>query len=107
MRLKIPQFDGRNWGDADIIDEDSGKKVGRIRCDGTGLSDYVGMEISLFDGKYRTSVNSRQECCGFVKGVESVLNRLTSVDDGRRGLDSELHAAREKMTTFPNRARPP
>jgi hypothetical protein len=100
MRLKVPNFDGRKWGYQDIIDEESGKTVGYIRCNGTGFTNYGGIEISLFDDKYRTTVNSRSECCGFVKGVETVLNRMTSIDDGRRRLERALDEAKEQLSNF-------
>jgi hypothetical protein len=94
MNLNVPQFDGRKWGYKDVSDEDTGKVVGYIRCDGTGFAGSGGIEISLFDGKYRTVASSRPECCGFVRGVESVLNRMTSADDGRAELENELDELR-------------
>ena len=90
MKLSVPYFDGRKWGHKDVIDDHTGKAVGHIRCDGTGFAGYGGIEISLFDGKYQTVVHSRPECCGFVMGVEAVLNRMTSADDGRAALEAEL-----------------
>ena len=39
MRLKVPYFDGRKWGYEEIIDEDTGKTVGHIRCNGAGSAD--------------------------------------------------------------------
>jgi len=100
MRLKVPYFDGRKWGYEEIIDEDTGKTVGHIRCNGTGSGDG-GIEISLFDKKYRATVNSRPECYGFVKGVETVLNRITSIDDGRHKLERQLHEAKKKLSSYP------
>jgi hypothetical protein len=95
MKLSVPNFDGRKWGHKEVIDEDTGKAAGRIRSEGTGFAGSGGIEVSLFDGKYRAVVNSRQECCGFVRGVESVLNRMTSVDDGRAALEQELWELRD------------
>jgi len=101
MRLKVPYFDGRKWGYEEIIDEDTGKTVGHIRCNGTGSAGDGGIEISLFDKKYRATVNSRPECYGFVKGVEAVLNRITSIDDGRHKLERQLYEAKKKLSSYP------
>jgi hypothetical protein len=101
MRLKVPYFDGRKWGYEEIIDEDTGKTVGHIRCNGTGSAGDGGIEISLFDKKYRATVNSRAECYGFVKGVEAVLNRITSIDDGRHKLERQLFEAKKKLSSYP------
>lgn len=100
MRLLVPNFDGRKWSVKDIVDTDTGITVGKVRCNGTGFTNDGGIEISLFDDKYRATVSSRPECCGFVKGVEVVLNRMTSIDDGRRRLERELDAAKEKLSTL-------
>jgi hypothetical protein len=83
MRLKFDHFDGRRWNLKDVIDEDTGKKVGFIRSDGVGFTNLGGIEISLFDNKYRTTVSSYKECLGFVRGVESVLNHMTVATDKR------------------------
>jgi len=81
MRLKFDPFDGRKWNTRDIIDEDTGKHVGHIRSNGVGFTNYGGIEISLFDDKYRTTVSSYKECCGFVWGVQAVLNHMTAATD--------------------------
>jgi hypothetical protein len=52
--------------------------VGFIRSNGTGFTNSGGIEISLFDDKYRTVVNSYNECWGFVRGVQAVLNHMTA-----------------------------
>lgn len=90
MRLKFDPFDGRKWSTRDVTDEETGKTVGYIRSNGTGFTNFGGIEVSLFDEKYRTVVNSYKECCGFVTGVQCVLNRMTSADDGRAALEPEL-----------------
>jgi len=81
MRLKFEWFNGRRRGYKNIIDEDTGEAVGRIKSLGVGFSGYGdgghgGIEISLFDGTYTITVNRREECWGFIKGVEAVLNRM-------------------------------
>jgi hypothetical protein len=81
MRLKFEPFDGRRWNARDIIDEDTGKKVGHIRSNGVGFTNYGGIDISLFDDKYQTTVSSYKECCGFVLGVQAVLRHMTSATD--------------------------
>jgi hypothetical protein len=83
MRLKFDPFDGRSWNFRDIIDEDTGKMVGHIRSNGVGFTNIGGIEISLFDDKYRTTVSTYKECRGFVAGVQSVLNHMTAATDHR------------------------
>jgi hypothetical protein len=34
------------------------------------------MDVILFDGNYKATLNSYEACLGFVKGVEAVLNHL-------------------------------
>jgi hypothetical protein len=83
MRLTFDQFDGRSRSDRDVIDQDTGKKVGHIQSNGVGFENTGGIDISLFGEKYRTVVNSYKECCGFVLGVQCVLNHLTAATDTR------------------------
>ena len=78
MRLTFKHFDGRRRNYEPIIDEDSGKQVGLIQYDGVGFGGSGGIDVSLFGGKYAISVNQYDECWGFVKGVEAVLNEMTS-----------------------------
>jgi hypothetical protein len=81
MHLKFETFDGRRRCDRDIIDEDTAKSVGYIRSNGVGFSNYGGIDITLFDGKYVRTVNTYQECYGFVQGVQAVLNHMTAFTD--------------------------
>jgi hypothetical protein len=83
MLLKFDQFDGRSRNVRDIIDEDTGKMVGHIQSRGVGFENNGGIDISLFDDQYRTTVSSIQECRGFVLGVQSVLNHMTAATDHR------------------------
>jgi hypothetical protein len=76
MRLTFKPFDGRRKSYRAIIDEISGQHVGSIQSDGVGFAGYGGIDVSLFDGKYSITVNRYEECWGFVKGVEAVLNHL-------------------------------
>jgi hypothetical protein len=77
MRLTFKVFDGRRKIYREIIDEDTGAKVGSIYSDGVGFGTYGdGIEVSLFDGKYSMTVHRYEECWGFVKGVEAVLNHM-------------------------------
>ena len=39
----------------------------------------VEIRVSLFGGKYAMTVNSYEECWGFVKGVEAVLDHATHI----------------------------
>jgi hypothetical protein len=74
MRLTFKKFDGRQSSFRTIIDEDNGEEVGHIKADGS--FEGGGIEVSLFDDRYRITVNRYEECWGFVKGVEAVLNRI-------------------------------
>ena len=82
-----------------VFDQSTGKKVGSIRFDEVGTGNLGGIEISLFDGKYQATVNTYDKCFGFVMGVETVLNRMTSVDDGRRQLEHELDKLKEERSS--------
>lgn len=77
MRLKFEVFDGRSWNWVPVIDLDTGKEVGHIKSNGTGMYSSGGIEISLFDGKYCATVSRYETAFGFVKGVETVLNHMT------------------------------
>ena len=83
MRLKFDPFDGRGRNLRYIIDEDTGKRVGHIYSNGVGFENTGGIDISLFDNKYRTTVSSYKECRGIVLGVQSVLNHMTAATDHR------------------------
>ena len=81
MRLKFEPFDdgSRQW--VPVIDEDTGKQVGSIHSYGTGPDCFGGTDISLFNGKYRARVNRYEAAVGFVIGVETVVNHMTSHED--------------------------
>ena len=66
MQLTFEKFDGRRMSYKTIIDEDTGENVRRIRADGS--FEGGGIEVSLFDDRYRITVNRYEECWGFVKG---------------------------------------
>jgi len=100
MRLKFKAFDGRSSKWVPVIDSDTGKEVGYIKSNGTGMYSGGGIDISLFDGKYRTTVTRYEAVLGFVMGVESVLNRMTSIDDGHCRPEPELRTANEKLSPF-------
>ena len=80
MRLTFERFDGRSQQWVDIIDEDSGEKVGSIHSMGVGPGAFGGIYISLFGDKYKMTVNRSEDCWGFVKGVEAVLNHMISTN---------------------------
>jgi hypothetical protein len=73
MNLTFKKFDGRVVDHVDVIDEDTGRKVGYIQSEGVGFEKIGGISISLFGGKYSARVNRYDECKGFVRGVETVL----------------------------------
>jgi hypothetical protein len=96
MQLTFKPFDGRSWDVVDVLDEDSNRTVGRIVPKSSTISPSI--RVSLFDKKYEASVSTYEECLGFVRGVEAVLNRMTSVDDGRGELEYELHKVKEAQS---------
>jgi hypothetical protein len=100
MDLCFKHFDGRKYDHVEVLDSDSGQVVGLIRSYFCG----PGISVSLFDGKYSANVSSIEECRAFVKGVESVLTRLTSVDDGRKRLERELDRLKDKLSASPELA---
>jgi hypothetical protein len=53
MRFKFKHFDNLNPDYLLVLDEDTGKEVGIIHT-GTGMDSSGGIDISLFDGKYRS-----------------------------------------------------
>jgi hypothetical protein len=73
MDLSFTHFDGRSWNIIDVIDKDTGRVVGFLRPRSSSLS---GIEISLFEDKYRAVVGTSDECLGFVRGVQAVLNHI-------------------------------
>lgn len=79
MRLRFDHFDGRGWHSREVIDEDTGETVGFIQSNGVGFGNSGGIDISLFAGKYRASVNKYDECRGFILGVQSVLNHMVAI----------------------------
>jgi hypothetical protein len=97
VQLSFTPFDGRSWNAIDVLDKDSNRIVGSIRSKSSGLP---GIRISLFDQKYEATVSTYEECLGFVKGVQAVLNRITSPDDGRTRLENELYRARQAQISI-------
>jgi hypothetical protein len=79
MRLKFEPFDGRGYNYKPVIDEDTGQEVGYVKSNGVGTYCGGGIEVSLFDDKYCTTVNNYERCLGFVKGVESVLRQMVYI----------------------------
>jgi len=57
------------------------KRVGYVKSNGVGMYSAGGLEVSLFDDKYRGSFSRFHECVGFVRGVESVLRHLTAAPE--------------------------
>jgi hypothetical protein len=71
MQLTFDWFDGRTSRIRAVIDKLNRDEVGHINtCRSSGIS------ISLFGGRYEAEVHSYDECVGFIKGVEAVLNHL-------------------------------
>lgn len=79
MQLTFEHFDARRQNFIHIFDEETGKRVGHIHSNGTGFTNFGGIEITLFDGKYTGTVSTYRECWAFVRGVQSVLRHLTGV----------------------------
>ena len=78
MRLTFPHFDARQSNCVSVTDQDTGQQIGYISSDGVGFAGFGGIYISLFGDRYRTTVNTYQQCCGVVKGVELVLSHMIS-----------------------------
>jgi hypothetical protein len=85
IELQMPVIDARTRiGRANhpIIDLVSGKIVGRIQGRlGSRFDTFPAWMISLFDGKYSGGFSRREECIAFAKGVEAVLNHMTSIGE--------------------------
>jgi hypothetical protein len=79
MRLTFKPFDGRKFCYVDVVDQETGRVVGYINPQGVGFGGRGGIEVNLFDGKYRTFANRYEECIGFVNGVQSVLNHMVKL----------------------------
>ncbi len=58
-----------------VVDVDTGKKVRFVRFEVTPVFRLV----SLFDDKYQGQFKSNEECDAFIRGVEAVLNHMTSI----------------------------
>jgi hypothetical protein len=76
MRLTFVGFeqkgpDGRRRQQMPVIDDETGKQVGHVLHAPHGC-----VYVHLFDGKYDGKLNDWKECKAFIKGVETVLNRL-------------------------------
>jgi hypothetical protein len=88
MDIQVPKIDGRTRKGGythPIIDGDTGKVIGTLRCHegswGGGAPNYKryhSRTISLIDDKYRRSFETHDECVAFAKGVEAVINRLAA-----------------------------
>ena len=88
MRLQVPKVDartrmgGRLKDRHSVIDFDTGKEVGYLLTAlGNPHSGTPRRLISLFDGKYCAWVDTHEECWAFAKGVEAVLNHITSTGE--------------------------
>ena len=69
--------------ETDVIDEDTGKKVGFVEAERSPAK----RSISLFGGKYKATFNSNVshlECDAFAKGVEAVLNHMVAADEEQK-----------------------
>ena len=77
MKLKYPWFDGRTVVGRlpqDIVDETTKNNVGFVQQTGDGK------DVLLFASKYSGNFKNDDQCYGFMKGVEAVLNHLTSTN---------------------------
>ena len=80
MRLTISYVDTAGPHKGDVIDQDNNKCVGYIR---SGSLNSGFRYVFLFNGKYSARCASQDECFGFVKGVEAVLNYMIAAGDER------------------------
>jgi len=81
MQLEFKAFDGRSHGMRDVTDSLTGKTVGFIQSFAVGFGNSGGIEVSLFDGKYRTEVKTQGEVRGFIQGVQAVLNHMVHLKE--------------------------
>ena len=93
MDLTFKPFDGRKTNVVEVIDQTSNQVVGQIYSNWNSQ----GIEVTLFDRKYERTVGTYEECFGFIKGVECVLRRVTSVDDGRKRLEHRIDDLKERL----------
>ena len=85
MRLAVLYLDAPGRHIANIIDQDTNKTVGYIR---SGSSVSAGSKyIFLLDGNYTARCASQDECLGFIKGVEAVLNHMLALTN--RNIDRQ------------------
>lgn len=76
MKLAFEPFDGRTCTDRDIGGMDSNSRiVGFI----TAGRQKHGIHISHFEGRCTSTVPRFEECRGFMKGVEKVLNHMAGL----------------------------
>jgi hypothetical protein len=75
MRFMIPNVHLNSHGSSLSIDDENGKSVGQIL-----FNKGSGRTIILL-GKYRGTFESLKECEAFAKGVQTVLNHMTSTND--------------------------
>ena len=100
MHFKFDGLNGRHqYGCSDITDE-AEQKVGY-----TKISYGNGRFITMFDGKYEATLDNEDQCRGFMRGVAAVLNRMTSVDDGRGKLERKHQELRDAQNGYPARRR--
>jgi len=86
MRLKFKHFSGRRWNTVPVTEESTGQEVGHIRSNGVGFGGggthaEDGIEIYLFGGRYQMTVQTYDQCWGFIRGVEAVLDQMMSNQD--------------------------
>jgi hypothetical protein len=96
MRLTISYLDAPGPHVADVIDQDNDERVGYIR---SGSITPGGRYIFLFNGKYAARCTSHDECLGFIKGVEVVLNHMQA----STGLQSDVRSSVEATGALPDR----
>jgi hypothetical protein len=96
MRLTVSYLDAPGPQVADVIDQDSGKSVGYIR---SGSITSGGRYVFLFNGAYAARCTSHDECLGFVKGVEVVLNHMLASS----GIQPDVRFSAEATGVLPDR----
>ena len=84
MRIKVPKIARRSAMATmthQVLDLDTGSPIGylEIRRRPSARSLY----ISLFGGNYVGGFSSFGECIAFAHGVESVLNHMGSIREGK------------------------
>lgn len=75
MKIRVPHVDLRSDNGSRPITDETGRTIGQIL-----MGKEAGRTVVLFGEKYIGSFETQAECDAFAKGVQAVLNHLTSTE---------------------------